>query len=202
MSFHGIVVAAGRGERFGAPKASVKLGDLPLWQWAVRCLESAGAVGVVVVGAVPGGLSGGERRRDSVAAGLAAVPPGTRHILIHDAARPLASAALASAVAARLARGDCEGVVPALPVRDTLKQVAGERVATTVARHDLVAVQTPQGFVLDALLRAHAAFDGDATDDAELVERNGGSVVTVPGEPRNLKITFPDDLDLAVALLS
>lgn len=200
MNLYGIVVAAGRGERFGAPKASLVVQGLPLWQWAVTALEAAGTAGVIVVGEVPGGIPGGARRRDSVAAGVAALPPDATHVLIHDAARPLATPALAAAVIARLAVGDVDGVVPALPVGDTIKRVDGERVVETIQRTGLVAVQTPQGFRLEALRAAHAADADDATDDAQLVERHGGSVVYVPGESTNLKITYPEDLALAEAL--
>lgn len=200
MSTHGIVVAAGRGERFGAPKAEVLLRGVALWRLAVGALHEAG-VAVVVVGPVPGGIPGGDRRRDSVAAGLAALPGDAEWVVVHDAARPLASPALVRAVLDRLWRGDVDGVIPALAVRDTIKRVSGERVTETVSRADLVTVQTPQGFRVAALRRAHLGDDDDATDDAALVERNGGSVVFVPGEPTNLKITFPGDIAVAEALL-
>ena len=200
MNLYGIVVAAGRGERFGSPKADLVVQGLALWQWAAAALEGSGSAGVIVVGAVPGGVPGGTRRRDSVAAGLAALPADATHVLIHDAARPLATAALAGAVVARLAVGDVDGVVPALPVGDTIKRVEGERVIETVLRTGLVAVQTPQGFRLEVLRAAHAADTDDATDDAQMVERHGGSVVYVPGETTNLKITYPEDLAVAEAL--
>jgi len=201
MNLHGVVVGAGSGLRFGTPKASLELGDRHLWMWARDCLLAAGVASVVLVGEMPGGIPGGPRRRDSVAAGLAALPAGATHVLIHDAARPLASQDLARAVVDRLARGDVAGVVPAVPVRDTLKRVDGEDVRDTLDRSSLVAVQTPQGFVLDALLAAHAANDEDASDDAAMIERRGGRVVTIPGEPANLKITYPEDLAVARALL-
>ncbi len=201
MNLFGIVVAAGLGERFGGPKASVLLGGQPLWTRGVDALLGAGALHVVVVGEVPGGVPGGRRRRDSVAAGLRALPADATHVLIHDAARPLATASLGRAVVARLTVGNVDGVVPGIPVRDTLKHVDGERVAATVDRAGLIAVQTPQGFVLSALRAAHAADDADATDDAQLVERNGGSVVYVTGEHANLKITYPEDLAVAEAWL-
>jgi 2-C-methyl-D-erythritol 4-phosphate cytidylyltransferase/2-C-methyl-D-erythritol 2,4-cyclodiphosphate synthase len=201
MSLHGVVVGAGSGLRFGTPKAMLGLGDRMLWEWARDCLLAAGASSVVLVGDMPGGVPGGRRRRDSVAAGLAALPPDARHVLIHDAARPLASGDLARAVVERLGRGDVAGVVPAVPVRDTLKRVEGEDVRDTVDRSMLVAVQTPQGFVLEELLAAHAADDEDASDDAAMIERRGGRVVTIPGEPANLKITYPEDLAVARALL-
>jgi 2-C-methyl-D-erythritol 4-phosphate cytidylyltransferase len=200
VNLYGVVVAAGRGERFGGPKSDLPLQGLPLWQWAVAALESVDPAGVVVVGEVPGGIPGGARRRDSVAAGLAVLPEGATHVLVHDAARPLATAALVRAVLTRLAVGDVDGVVPAVPVADTIKRIAGERIVETMVRSGLVAVQTPQGFRLEELRAAHDADDTDASDDAELVERHGGSVVFVPGEGSNLKITYPADLAVAEAL--
>ena len=201
MIFYGIVVAAGRGERFGEPKAGLMLGGVPLWKRAVDALAEGGAYGVVLVGSVPGGIPGGARRRDSVAAGLAALPHDATHVLVHDAARPLASAALVRRVASRLAEGDVDAVTPAISIGDTLKRIAGERVVETVSREGLVSVQTPQGFSVVALRSAHAADDDDATDDAQLIERDGGSVVFVNGESGNMKITHPDDLAVAEALL-
>lgn len=173
-----------------------------MYEWAVACLAGAGCAGVVVVGDVPGGVPGGARRRDSVAAGLAALPTDADYVLVHDAARPLASVDLASAVAARLERGGAAGVVPAIPIRDTVKRVTDEVIVETVPRADLVTVQTPQGFVVADLKAAHDAGDEDATDDAALLERVGRTVVTVPGEPSNLKVTYPEDLVLALALSS
>jgi 2-C-methyl-D-erythritol 4-phosphate cytidylyltransferase len=137
-----------------------------------------------------------------VAAGLAALPADATHVLVHDAARPLATAALARRVIERLSRGGVDAVLPAIPVRDTLKRVDGERITSTVDRSTLVAVQTPQGFVVESLRAAHAADDADASDDAVLIERWGGTVAMVPGEEANLKITFPADLAIAEGLLS
>ena len=137
-----------------------------------------------------------------MARGLAEVPEGVEFVLVHDAARPLASPALVGRVADRLRAGDAAGVVPAVPVRDTLKDTADDVVTGSVDRSSLVAVQTPQGFVTAVLRRAHAAGEDDATDDAMLLEAIGERVVTVPGDPANLKITYPEDLVLARLLLS
>lgn len=199
--FWGIVVAAGSGSRFGSPKHSLELAGRPFWQWGRDVLLAGGAGDVVVVGDVPGGLAGGARRRDSVGIGLAAVPGRVRFVLVHDAARPLAGAALVERVIARLRRGDVDGVVPAVPVRDTVKRTDGDRVIATVDRAGLLAIQTPQGFRRDALVAAHNALAGDTTDDAALVERTGGVVVTVPGDPTNVKVTYPGDLTVVRALL-
>ena len=201
MNVYGIVVAAGRGERFGLPKSEILLGGRPLWQWARDALVDGGLGSVIVVGDVPGGVQGGPRRRDSVERGLTALPADATHALVHDAARPLASAQLARAVIERLALGDAEAVVPILPVRDTIKRTDGGWVTETVARQGLGLAQTPQGVSVEALRSALAGDADDASDDASLIERNGGRVAVVTGEARNLKITFPDDLALAEAML-
>lgn len=135
-----------------------------------------------------------------MAAGLSQIPDDDGLVLVHDAARPLASAVLVRRVLSKLSAG-IDGVVPALPVRDTLRRSVEGRVTETVDRSNLFAVQTPQGFPVATLRAAHAATDEDATDDAVLVERLGGDVVVVEGEPGNVKITFPEDLQLAEALL-
>ncbi len=201
MSCWGVVVAAGAGRRFGAPKHDSSLGGRPLWQWARDALLAGGASGVVLVGPVPGGVPGGDRRRDSVAAGLAELPAAAATVLVHDAARPLAGTDLVARVAERLHEGDVDGVVPVVAVRDTIKEVAAGRVVRTVDRSRLASVQTPQGFRLAALRAAHDSITGDAPDDAWLVEQAGGTVATVPGDPRNLKVTYPDDLAVLAALL-
>jgi len=198
----GIVVAAGRGERFGGPKHTRTVAGLPLWVRARDCLLAAGVEGVVVVGDVPGGVSGGRRRRDSVRCGLDVLPAGAALVLVHDAARPLADPGLATRVLERVAAGDVDGVVPIVPVADTVKRVAAGRVVETVDRSDLGAAQTPQGFVVASLRSAHDAGDDDASDDAVLVERWGGTIATVPGDPANIKITHLGDLAVAEALLS
>ena len=202
-----IVVAAGRGDRFGAAKQFLELGGTRLVDRAVvACSGSCDAVVVVLPAdvawdgpAVHAAVSGGATRSDSVRAGLAALPPTVEVVLVHDAARPLASRAIFDAVIDAI-RAGADAAVPALPVPDTLKRVDGARVIETVARDDLVAVQTPQAFRIDALRAAHAG-DGRATDDAGLVEQSGGCVVVVPGEVTNFKITAPSDLELAAAFL-
>lgn len=201
MNLHGVVVGAGSGRRFGGAKATALLRGRPLWEWSRDALLAGGAASVVVVGPFPGALPGGGRRRDSVLNGLLALPAGTTHVLIHDAARPLATAALTRAVVARLEAGDAAAVVPVVPLRDTVKRVSGEWVEETVDRSRLVAVQTPQAFVLEALLAAHRADDDDASDDALMIERVGGRVAVVAGEPSNLKITYQEDLAVAEAVM-
>lgn len=201
MMAWGIVVAAGIGSRFGRPKHELRLQSLPLWEWARRSLLEGGVSEVVVVGLVPGGIPGGDRRRDSVAAGLATVPESIPAVVIHDAARPLAGPDLVRRVLQRLAVGDVAGVVPGIPVRNTLKQVERDRVIATVDRDALISVQTPQGFLTAALRAAHAADDRDASDDASLLERAGASVAWVAGDPGNLKVTYPADLKILEAMI-
>jgi 2-C-methyl-D-erythritol 4-phosphate cytidylyltransferase len=146
-------------------------------------------------------VAGGSTRSESVRAGLAAVPTSATVICVHDAARPLASAALYEAVIDAVLAG-ADAAVPGVAVSDTIKVVAGGAVVVeTLDRGSLVAVQTPQAFRATSLRAAHANA-GEGTDDAALVERAGGRVVVVPGEPNNLKITVPDDLDRARVLVA
>jgi 2-C-methyl-D-erythritol 4-phosphate cytidylyltransferase len=202
-----VIVAAGWGERFGGPKQFAELGGARLVDHAI---DTAAATCDAVVLVVPDAaewqgaevdalVTGGATRAASVRAGLAAVPATAEVVVVHDAARPLASPALFDAVVAAV-RGGADGSVPGLAVTDTLKRVDDVRVTATVDRMGLVAVQTPQAFRADVLREAHA-HGGDATDDAALVEQLGGTVVVVAGDPRNLKVTGPADLMIAAALL-
>jgi 2-C-methyl-D-erythritol 4-phosphate cytidylyltransferase len=159
------------------------------------------------VAVVPGGAT----RQESVRLGLAVIPADVDVVLVHDAARPLVPVDVVDAVARAVTDG-AEAVVPAVPLADTVKQVAPaaapgapEPVVGTPDRSTLRAVQTPQGFRREVLLRVHdkALSDGvDATDDAGLVERYGGSVVVVPGHEEAFKVTRPLDLVLAEAVLA
>ena len=147
-------------------------------------------------------VAGGLTRSASVRAGLAVVPDDAAVIVVHDAARPLADVALFERVIAAVLEG-ADGAVPGVPVADTTKRVdpATGLVLETLDRSALRAIQTPQAFAADVLRRAHAG-GGEATDDAALVEAAGGRVVVVDGDPANLKITGPDDLVRAEALLA
>lgn len=219
-----VLAAAGSGSRLGAdrPKAFVALGGRPLVARSLELLEEHPAVdGVVMVvpagweerasllvedagaGKVAAAVAGGETRAESVAAGLEAVPRAAGVVLVHDAARPFAGADLVDRVLAGLA--DADGAVPAVPLSDTVKEVAGRAVRRTLDRASLVAVQTPQGFRADALRRAYTASPARlhaATDCASLLEAEGMRVVTVPGDRGNLKVTDPWDLRLAEALVA
>jgi 2-C-methyl-D-erythritol 4-phosphate cytidylyltransferase len=161
-----------------------------------------GIEGVVVVGDVPGGVPGGDRRRDSVAAGLSHVPESIEWVLVHDAARPLATVDLVRRVLSATADTNADGVVPANPVTDTIKRVRDSFIVETVDRSELVTVQTPQAFRADVLRAAHEMDpEEDVTDDAGLVERAGGLVMTIPGESTNIKITYEGDLRIAESYL-
>jgi len=221
VSVWAILVAAGRGERFGSdqPKAFAKLGELPLLAEPLRRLDESEWVDAVVLVAPPGweepaillaeelGCSkvracvpGGATRADSVRAGVAEVADDAAVVLVHDAARPLLPDDVIARVLAPLSEG-WDGVVPGLPVSDTVKRVDGDgAVAETVAREGLWAVQTPQAFPADTLRRAVAG-GGEATDCAGLVEARGGRVKIVPGDPRLLKVTTADDLARVAAWL-
>ena len=224
-----IVVAGGTGRRFGGFKQFLPLAGVPVASWSIRaaCTVADGVVLVVPSDALPesdpsavcdGGLpapgatgdaafgattvvAGGATRAASVRAGLAAVPGDVGIIVIHDAARPLASPQLFASVVAAVRSGDAAGVIPVVPVSDTLKRVEDGIVVTTVDREGLVSVQTPQAFVAEALRSAHRD-GGEATDDAGLLEAAGLSVATVEGDLRNLKLTRPEDLVLAEALMA
>jgi 2-C-methyl-D-erythritol 4-phosphate cytidylyltransferase len=198
----GILLAAGRGTRFGREKHDVQLGGAPLWTYSHNALLDGGVDSLVVVGDHDGWVAGGDRRQDSVAAGLSQIPDHDGLVLIHDAARPLLTATLVRSVIARLRNGDVDGVIPAVAVRDTIKRVAGERIVETLDRSNVVAVQTPQGFDLRVLRAAHETAGFDASDDASMVEANGGTVVFVEGDPANIKVTYPEDLPVAEALRS
>ena len=202
-SIWGIVVAAGAGTRFGGPKHSMDLQGKPLWIWGRDALFAAGISDVILVGPVPGGVPGGNRRRDSVAAGLAEIPSDVDFVIVHDASRPLASKEMVERLIETLLTRDVDGVVPAVPVRDTLKEVDDKDVVSaTVSRDHLVAVQTPQGFSAAALRKAHAETEWDASDDAGMVEATGGRVVVIAGDPRNLKVTYSEDVAVVRALVA
>ncbi|MCR5813959.1 MAG: 2-C-methyl-D-erythritol 4-phosphate cytidylyltransferase [Desulfovibrio sp.] len=140
--------------------------------------------------------AGGEERSDSVRCGLNLLPPKVSHVLIHDAARPFASAALLANVCQALIHG-AQAVIPGLPVSDTIKEIENGCVLKTLRRDRLVQVQTPQGFTRDLICQAHnQGKDLAVTDDASLVEALGVPVLTVAGEETNVKITRPSDLTL------
>jgi 2-C-methyl-D-erythritol 4-phosphate cytidylyltransferase len=228
-----VIAAAGSGERLGAggPKAFVAVAGRPMIDWSLAAFRDCDRVQAVVVAAPPGlerelgpgvrVVDGGGTRAESVANALAAVE--TELVAIHDAARPLVTAALVEAlVEALAAHPEAAAVIPAAPVTDTVKRSApadrtktastGEGqvdavlvVAGTEDRSTLWAAQTPQVFRTAALRAALAVEDevrDAATDEAMLVEATGGTVLIHPSGPENLKVTTPHDLRLAELLLS
>jgi 2-C-methyl-D-erythritol 4-phosphate cytidylyltransferase/2-C-methyl-D-erythritol 2,4-cyclodiphosphate synthase len=215
VSVWAVVVAAGRGERLGIdrPKAFALLGGQPLLAESLRRLDvSDWFEGIVVVAPrgweepaillaeelgcdkVSATVTGGETRAESVRLGVADIPEDAAVIAVHDAARPLLTEALIERVLAPLGEG-WDGVVPGLPLTDTVKRVAGDLVVETVSRDTLVAVQTPQAFAADVLRSALAGDVAGASDCASLVEAAGGRVKIVPGDPRLVKVTTREDLE-------
>lgn len=213
MRVAAVVVAGGSGVRFGDEGPRKQFRELrgePLAARACRPFLAATGIEAVVLVLPPDVASdppgwvrelgvtvtgGGAERRDSVARGLAAVPTGTETVLVHDGVRPLVTGRTVSRVLSAVAAG--VGVVPVLPLRDTVKEVDGDgRVVRTLDRSRLRRVQTPQGFPLDGLRRAHRQVGDDVptTDDASLCEAAGMEVRTVEGDPENLKVTTPEDL--------
>jgi len=201
-----VIVAGGSGTRFGQRKQFAALGGRNVLDHSISTALAVSELVVVVVpedsidqvgssddavAVVPGGAT----RADSVRAGLASVPVSAQFVLVHDAARPLASLELFDRVVSALRRG-LDAVAPVIPVADSLRHVDGH----VVDRESLVAVQTPQGFAAELLRAAHAS-GADATDDASLVQGLGQNIATVDGDPINRKLTVAADLVAADALL-
>jgi len=193
-----VVVAGGGGTRVGGAKQYVEVAGRRVLDWSLAAART-GADGVVAV--VPPDdadqplpdadvvVAGGATRSGSVRAGLAAVPEEAAIVVVHDAARPVAGPELFRAVIDAV-RGGAVAAVPGVPVVDSLRW----RTGGAVDRDEVVAVQTPQAFAAPALRAAHARGD-DASDDATLVERGGGRVVVVAGDPANVKLTHPADAE-------
>lgn len=214
-----VIPAGGGGTRMGGPrrKQYLELAGVPVLVRAIRPFLEHPAFEWVVVALpadevahppvpLPAGVGvvvGGATRGDSVRAALDAVPPEADLVFVHDAARPLLDRTVLERVLDAAVGG--VGAIAALPVADTLKRVGnGRAITATVPREGLWAAQTPQAFPRAVLVDAYAraAAEGiEATDDAALVERYGGRVVVVEGSSRNIKVTRPEDLALAEALL-
>ena len=209
-----IIAGAGMGHRLGAdiPKALIQIDGVTLIERAFAALSPV--VDEIVITAPAGYedqfraivgdsatvITGGVLRSDSVNVALKSLSPSTKYVLVHDAARALATSELAERVLHGLTSGE-SAVIPALSVVDTIKEVDRDGyVRSTPDRSILRAVQTPQGFSVEVLKRAHEASE-DATDDAALVEALGVKVKTIPGEARAMKITNPEDIAMAVTLV-
>jgi 2-C-methyl-D-erythritol 4-phosphate cytidylyltransferase len=214
-----LIVAAGRGERLGSgrPKALVTLAGRPMVEWSVRALRAVAAVQRIVIALPPGTrlenapdgvvtVAGGATRSHSVREALRACGRGDP-VIVHDAARPLASPALFERALAELEIPGADAVIAAVPVSDTIKELGadGRTVERTLERGRLWAVQTPQVFRRAALARALLEASDEvlaaATDDAWLIERAGGTVRVARSDPENVKVTGPIDLELAELLL-
>jgi 2-C-methyl-D-erythritol 4-phosphate cytidylyltransferase len=206
-----LLVAAGSGERLGAdrPKAFVVLAGRPMLEWSVEALVAAGIEEIVVAlppgGSAPSGcigVPGGETRSASVRRALRGASADPQ-VVVHDAARPLVTPAHFRDALAALA--DADAAIAAAPMTDTVKQAgADRRVTATLDRTQLWAIQTPQAFrraALEAALAVDEAILAQATDDASLVERAGGTVRIVESSPENFKVTTPHDLRVADLLL-
>ena len=209
-----IIAGAGMGHRLGAdiPKALIQIDGVTL---VARAFASLSTVVDEIVITAPAGyeeqfraivgesakvITGGVLRSDSVNLALKSLSPTIKYVLVHDAARALATSDLASRVLSELEKGEA-AVIPALNVIDTIKEVDRDGyVRNTPDRSILKAIQTPQGFSVAVLKRAHEASQ-DATDDAALVEALGMKVKTIAGEARAMKITNPEDIATAVMLL-
>jgi len=220
MSATAILLCAGKGERLGAgvDKALVPLAGRPLFAWSLEAFErAAGIESIVIVGPakrmkemlsaagflprkVVAWSEGGRERQDSVARGLHVTPEDATLVAIHDCARALVTPELIARVVADAAQHG--GAIAALPLGDTLKRGALGVIETTVPRQGLWCAQTPQAFRREWIVAAHAAAAGKATDDAALVEALGHRVHLTSGDPLNIKITTPQDLELAEAWLT
>ncbi|MSQ62142.1 MAG: 2-C-methyl-D-erythritol 4-phosphate cytidylyltransferase [Dehalococcoidia bacterium] len=215
-----IIVAAGRSERMGGQdKVFATLLGRPLVSYSIAAFDTAAEIDEIALVVAPTRLKeaqhliaqyrpatpcacvpGGKRRRDSVLAGLNALP-GCEWVLVHDGARPLVTPSLIGAALAR-AR-ETGAAVPGIALADTVKRISADgHVAETLDRATLRAIQTPQAFRRELLLRAHEAeTEQDALDDGQMVERLGIPVVIFPGDRRNLKVTTAEDLIMVESLL-
>ena len=214
-----VLVAAGRSTRMGFDKLWADLGGRPVLAWGLVALDACAAIDRLAVVCAADRFDqvldllhrlsmsrsrvrvvvGGERRRDSVQAGLRALD-ACAWVLVHDAARPFLSESMIQRGLDEVVK--CGACVAALPARDTIKRVADGAVTETLPRDQLWTIQTPQLFRREVVLNALAATDDDATDEAALVERAGGTVRVFEGDVNAFKITTPGDLGLARALLA
>jgi 2-C-methyl-D-erythritol 4-phosphate cytidylyltransferase len=219
-----IIMAAGRGDRFegATPKQLALVHGRPMIAWSIERFAACAEVKTIFLVVPPdltraweaamaepsGGyvdkqVNGGERRQDSVRLGLEALPEDVTHVLVHDAARPCLSSELLDRIVAALKNNNA--VVPAVPAVDTLVIDTNGRVDAIVDRATVAGVQTPQAFEKQLLLRAHRKAHADglrSSDDGSLVLALGEPVTTVPGDRMNIKVTWPDDVAIAEAVLA
>jgi 2-C-methyl-D-erythritol 4-phosphate cytidylyltransferase / 2-C-methyl-D-erythritol 2,4-cyclodiphosphate synthase len=217
-----VLLAAGRGERLGAnqPKAFVELAGKSLLEHSIyRALATINLRQLIIT--VPEShlaqilelenqldsqgvdirvVVGGATRQQSVSEALAVLAGGIDIVLVHDSARALTSTDLFNRVSDAVSENQI-GVIPALPVADTIKKYRGDLVEETIDRAELIRAQTPQGFPTELLVKAHLAAQADFTDDASLVQAFGGTVMMVAGEEVAMKITTAEDLETAQGYL-
>lgn len=213
-----IIAAAGRGQRFGAEKQRALLRDRPVVEWSLAAFAKHEEIDQIILvlrnlekkteiqsrfKKITAIVSGGQKRRDSVRAGFDCLDPsGGGIVLIHDGVRPLVEGALISSV---ILKAKAYGAaVPVIPIADTVKRVRKERIVSTEDRSELFRAQTPQGFRYEILREALALPDEpdlSGADEAYLVEKAGKKAYVLQGDPMNLKITNPLDLQLAEAVL-
>ncbi len=213
-----IVVAAGEGKRFGDAKPYALLKGKPILEWSLDAFEAHEDVAEVILvlrddsrkkvyseryTKIVSVVKGGEKRQDSVLSGFRQIDPTkAEKVLVHDGVRPLVSSELIGRIIEAVQEKGA--VVPAVPLKDTVKRVDGQEVKQTLEREKLFCVQTPQGFFYSVL---KAAFDQAAeenfygTEEAALVERTGKKVYVVQGDPKNIKITTPEDIKIAEAFI-
>ena len=225
-----IVPAAGLGRRFGSgtKKPFQTLGGKPLIVWSLKALEAVGEICEIIpvlksedmelvqrlleeegFSKIRRIAAGGKERQDSVYNGLQYIEDKNSIVLIHDGVRPLMSPHLAEELIRQMSdavrnKEKYDGIIPGVPLKDTIKEIEDGFVRKTLKRGFLWAVQTPQAFPYKKILRAYdeAAREGYyATDDAALIERYGGKIKIVMGSYANIKITTPEDLVVAEALL-
>jgi len=216
-----VLAAAGRGERLGSdrPKAFARLGDRPLLAESIERLEGSDWIDFIVIaapeeweepaillaeelgaGKVSSVVAGGATRSESVREALVEVADDAAVVLVHDSARPLLPEDVIERVLAPLNEG-WDGVVPGLPLSDTVKRVEGDQVVETLPRVELVAAQTPQAFIASVLRDALSGDVAGASDCASLVEARGGRVKVVEGDRSLVKVTSAQDLALVESLL-
>lgn len=225
---YAIVAAGGKGERMGisSGKQLHSIGGKPMLLHSLEVFEKLEYIDGTIIAAdgslmmdleaivkdeglvkVEAVVKGGRERIDSVANALKAVPTGARFIAVHDGARPMIDADLVDRLYEFIIKGDFDGVIPAVPLKDTVKRVNDDEVVETLLRPELVSVQTPQFFVAERLRGAYRRLSAsqkelsNLTDDASIVERAGGKVGVVDGDEMNIKVTTPFDLRVAEMIL-
>ena len=223
-----MIAGAGYGRRMGKNqhKMLIEIEGLKVREWTLRALKKAEAIDAYILVLRAEDMAyvreilcpsvfdpedqvlfvqGGKERSDSVKAGLQALPQDTDYVLIHDGARPFVSPGLIHRAMDRLLQGDVEGVIAAMPCKDSMKAVSEDGlIQKALDRRTLYQAQTPQIFRKDTLLEAYSKVrpgQTDLTDDAQIVAAIGGRVAIVPGEETNIKITTPDDLTLGQMIL-